>query len=240
MPGTGVRTDTMGSMRKGLVTLFVIACVALALGLVGPPVYRLITSHGLQTASIAEDSGNPATTGVDGHWEVIPGSGKNTSQVGYTFNEVLPGQEKTTSGRGEGVKGSLVVAGEKLTEGRITVDVESISSDIEKRDINVRNHILQTGTYPEASFEVTKPADLSALPDDGSSGTVDLTGNLTLHGETREVTAGLKVLRTGDNVIVEGKLPVVRADFNLNSPTFVASQIADQGTLDLLLVLGQK
>jgi polyisoprenoid-binding protein YceI len=227
-------------MRKGLVTLFVIACVALALGLVGPPVYRLFSDHGLQTASISDDSGQAASVGVDGHWDVIPGSGKNTSQVGYTFDEVLPGQRKSTSGRGEVVTGDLVVTDGKLTEGKITVDVASISSDIEKRDINVRNHILQTDTYPEASFEVTKPTDLSALPDDGTSGEVTLTGNLTLHGKTRPVSTDVKALRTGDNVIVEGNLPVVRADYDLNSPTFVASQIADEGTLDLLLVFGQK
>lgn len=230
----------MEGMRKGLVTLFVIACVALALGLVGPPVYRLISSHGLQTASISDDSGEPASVGLDGNWEVVEGSGKNSSQVGYTFDEVLPGQEKSTSGRGEGVEGDLVVTDGSLTEGKITVDVGSITSDIEKRDINVRNHILQTDTYPEASFEVTKPVDLSGLPDDGSSGKVTLTGSLTLHGQTREVTSEVTALRTADNVIVEGNLPVVRADYDLNSPTFVASQIADEGTLDLLLVFGQK
>lgn len=230
----------MGSMRKGLITLFVVAVVALAVGLVAPPVYKLLTSHGLQTASIAEGTGEPASVGTDGHWTVVDGVGANRSQAGYTFDEVLPGQSKTTSGRGDGVTGDLVVDDGKLTEGHITVDVESIGSDIEKRDINVRRHVLQTDLYPQATFEITKPADLSALPDDGTSGTVTVTGNLTLHGTTRPVTTDLTVLRTGDNVIVEGKLPVVRADFGLQSPQFIASQIADKGTVDLLLVLGLK
>ncbi|AWT26234.1 Protein YceI [Corynebacterium provencense] len=229
--------DNMVGMRKGLVTLFVVAVIAMAVGLVAPPVYRLITSHGLQTASIADGSGEPASVGVDGHWSVIPGVGANRSQAGYTFDEVLPGQAKTTSGRGEGVTGDLIVNDGTLTEGTVTVDVNSIGSDIEKRDINVRRHILQTDLYPDAVFEVTKPADLSALPDDGTAATVKLTGDLTLHGETRQVSADLKVLRTGENVIVEGKLPVVRKDFGLQSPQFVASQIADDGTIDLLLVL---
>jgi hypothetical protein len=38
---------------------------------------------------------------------------------------------------------------------------------------------------------------------------------------------------------VEGKLPVVREDFGLQSPQFVASQIAAEGTIDLLLVFAQ-
>nr|WP_041631386.1 YceI family protein [Corynebacterium terpenotabidum] len=226
-------------MRKGLIALFVVACVALAIGLVVPPVYKLMTSHGLQTASIAEGSGEPASIGVDGSWKVVDGVGANSSQAGYTFDEVLPGQRKTTSGRGDGVSGSLKVSDGMLTEGRITVDVESISSDIEKRDINVRQHILQTDLYPEATFEVTEPADLSGLPDDGTVGTVTLTGDLTMHGTTQSVTVDLQILRTGKNVIVEGELPIVRSDFNLNSPQFVASQIAAEGTLDLLLVFAQ-
>lgn len=230
----------MVGMRKGLITLLVVACVALAIGLVAPPVYKLMTSHGLQTASIAEGSGDPASVGLDGHWKTVNGVGANRTQAGYTFDEVLPGQRKTTSGRGEGVTGDIVVSDGRLTEGSITVDVESIGSDIEKRDINVRRHILQTDLYPEASFEVTEPVDLSALPDTGTVGTVKLIGDLSMHGKTNRVSAELKVLRTGKYIIVEGKLPIVRADYNLNSPQFVASQIAAEGTLDLLLVFGQK
>jgi len=82
--------------------------------------------------------------------------------------------------------------------------------------------------------------DLSGLPDDGTVDTVTLTGDLTMHGHTNPVTADLSVLRTGDHVIVEGKLPVVREDFGLQSPQFVASQIAAEGTIDLLLVFAQK
>lgn len=227
-------------MRKGIIALFVVACVALAIGVVAPPVYKLLSSHGLRTASIADGTGEPASVGVDGSWSVIDGAGSNHSQAGYTFDEVLPGQRKSTSARGNGVTGALSVADGKLTEGKVTVDVNSISSDIEKRDINVRNHILQTDVYPEASFEVTKPADLSGLPGDGTVGTVTLTGDLTMHGKTRSITTDLQVLRTGDNVIIEGKLPVKRADFGLTSPQFVASQIAEDGTIDLLLVLAQK
>lgn len=233
-------TDTIGGMRKGLLALFIVACVALAVGLVAPPVYKLLSSRGLQTASIAEGSGEPASVGIDGDWTIVSGAGPNRSQAGYTFDEVLPGQRKSTSGRGEDVTGSLTVTDGKITEGQIIVNVEDISSDIEKRDINVRRHILETDKYPEASFEVTKPVDISGLPDNGLVDTIKLTGDLTLHGTTHSVTAELKVLRTGKHVIVEGKLPVVRADYGLNSPEFVASQIAKEGTIDLLLVFAQK
>lgn len=227
-------------MRKGIVTLVVVAVVALAIAIVGPPVYKLITSEGLQTASIADGSGEPPTVGIDGHWDVVPGVGANSSEAGYTFDEVLPGQEKSTSGRTSSVNGSLIVDDGVLQEGRVTVDVASIASDIEKRDIHVRDNILHTDNYPEATFSITSPVDLSSLPEDGSVDTVTVRGDLTMHGETNEVSADLKVLRSGENVIVEGQVPVNREDFDIVSPEFVASQIAEEGTVDLLLVFELK
>ncbi|MDN6704834.1 YceI family protein [Corynebacterium glyciniphilum] len=225
-------------MRKGIVTLVVVTVVALAIAIVGPPVYRLLTSEGLQTASIADGSGEPATVGVDGHWDVVSGAGENSSEAGYTFDEVLPGQEKSTSGRTSSVSGSLVVNDGILEEGRVTVDVDSIESDIEKRDIHVRDNILHTDQYPEATFTISDPVDLSSLPEDGSVDTVTVNGELTMHGKTNDVTAELTVLRTGENVIVEGQVPVEREAFGIVSPEFVASQIAEEGTVDLLLVFG--
>ncbi|MDN5684550.1 YceI family protein [Corynebacterium glyciniphilum] len=225
-------------MRKGIVTLVVVTVVALAIAIVGPPVYRLLTSEGLQTASIADGSGESATVGVDGHWDVVSGAGENSSEAGYTFDEVLPGQEKSTSGRTSSVSGSLVVNDGILEEGRVTVDVDSIESDIEKRDIHVRDNILHTDQYPEATFTISDPVDLSSLPEDGSVDTVTVNGELTMHGKTNDVTAELTVLRTGENVIVEGQVPVEREAFGIVSPEFVASQIAEEGTVDLLLVFG--
>ncbi|MDN6387424.1 MAG: YceI family protein, partial [Corynebacterium sp.] len=184
--------------------------------------------------------GEPPPVGLDGHWAVVPGGGAKSSEAGYTFAEVLPGQEKSTSGRTSSVDGSLVVDDGVLQEGRVTVDVASIASDIEKRDIHVRDNILHTDDYPEATFSITSPVDLSSLPEDGSVDTVTVRGDLTMHGETNEVSADLKVLRSGENVIVEGQVPVNREDFGIVSPEFVASQIAEEGTVDLLLVFGLK
>lgn len=225
-------------MRKGIVTLVVVTVVALAIAIVGPPVYRLLTSEGLQTASIADGSGEPATVGLDGHWDVVSGAGENSTEAGYTFDEVLPGQEKSTSGRTSEVSGDLVVANDVLEEGKVTVDVASIESDIEKRDIHVRDNILHTDQYPEATFTISDPVDLSSLPEDGSVDTVTVNGELTMHGKTNDVTAQLTVLRTGENVIVQGQVPVEREAFGIVTPEFVASQIAEEGTVDLLLVFG--
>ncbi|WP_214283712.1 YceI family protein [Campylobacter jejuni] len=53
------------------------------------------------------------------------------------------------------------------------------------------------------------------------------------------MTAELKVLRTGEHVILQGNIPFKRSDFDIQTPQFVAATIADEGTIDLLLVLEQ-
>ncbi|CAQ05014.1 YceI family protein [Corynebacterium urealyticum] len=227
-------------MRKGIITLGVIGIIAAFLFGVGPIAYQLLTDRGLQTADLVEGGPEP-TTSADGHWVIVPGAGANHTQAGYTFREILPGQEKTTSGRAdnsteENIKGDLQVTDGTLTEGLVEVRVAGISSDVEKRDINVRRSILHTEDYPKAKFSITEPVDLSKVPEDGSVGEVEVTGDLTLRGESNKVTAPLKVLRTGDKVVVQGKVPFKRSDFNIETREFVAAKIADEGTIDLLLV----
>ncbi|MDH2454926.1 YceI family protein [Corynebacterium bovis] len=227
-------------MRKGIITLTVVAIIVILLAGLGPVVYRYATDEGVRTANLGDGSGEPASVGVDGHWSVVEGIGANHSQAGYTFDEVLPGQRKSTSGRGTGVEGSFVVRDGRLTEGEVTVQVDSISSDIEKRDINVRNHILQSDRFPTARFTVRSPVDVSALPADGTAGSVTVPGTLTLHGRTHDVSPTMKVLRSGDHVIMESHIPVTRDDYGLQSPQFVASDISQEGTIDVLLVLSSQ
>src|SRR5699024_12510075 len=123
-------------MRKGIITLGVIGIIAAFLFGVGPIAYQLLTDRGLQTADLVEGGPEP-TTSAAGHWVIVPGAGANHTQAGYTFRELLPGQEKTTSGRAatsaEGnIKGDLQVTDGSLTDGIVDVRVAALPSDEEQ------------------------------------------------------------------------------------------------------------
>ena len=75
---------------------------------------------------------------------------------------------------------------------------------------------------------------------DGTVGTVKVTGDLTLHGKTKEITTELTALRTAESVIIEGNIPVKRSDFDIEPGEFVAAVIDDEGTIDLLLVFQKR
>lgn len=231
-------------MRKGIITLGVVAVVVLVAMSLGPVAVNLLTNRGLQTASL-DTGGEPATIGVDGTWEVVRGAGRNFSQAGYTFGEKLPSARKTTSGRTDNshdknIVGEVKVRNGVMTEAVVKVDVASISSDVEKRDINVRRKILLTDKHPRAEFTLTKPVRVSQIPKNGTVDTIKVRGDLQLVGKRRPVAAEFKVLRTGENVLLEAHVPFKRSAFGIETGQFVASKIDDEGTIDLLLVLARK
>ncbi|AZA13540.1 YceI family protein [Corynebacterium choanae] len=223
------------TINKPFVILMVIAIVVIALVSVGPTVYTLATSTGVKAEALDIDDARPASTDLDGTWKIVPGSGRNSTQVGFTFHEVLPGTRKATSGSTYAVDGTVVVANERLQSADLVVDATSLRTDVKKRDINVAMKILHTDTYPTAEFHTTEPVDLSALPEDGTPAEVTIPGELTLHGVTHTVEPVFTVVRTGKRVLMYSTLPVNRLDYNVKTPEFVAATIAEEGELNIRL-----
>ncbi len=216
----------------GVAVIIILALVALV-----PLAINLLSHPGIKTEGIDADGAKPASTDVDGTWVVTNKPGKNVTSAGFTFQELLPGDERITSGSTQGVKGEMSIEGSSLTAGEVTVDMTNIVTDRDVRDENVRRKILHTEEYPEAAFVLTEPADVSQLPDDGTVGSVTLTGDLTIHGETNSVTQEFNVLRTGDNVIVHADIPIKRSEYGVESPEFVAAKIAEDGEVNIRLKL---
>ncbi|MBC3185581.1 YceI family protein [Corynebacterium sp. zg-331] len=223
--------------RKLVVTVFIIAIALIAVLSILPTVLSAMNGPGVKTQGLNPQGAKAASTSMNGHWQVTARAGENTTSAGYTFHEILPGDKRVTSGSTTKVEGSLNVEEDALTSGLITVDMTAVASDNERRDINVRTKILETEVYPTADFEVTAPVNLSGMPDDGTVGEVIVPGKLTLHGHTRDVEATMKVLRSGDYVAVSSDIPLRRADYEVETPDFVAASIAEEGQINIRLAL---
>ena len=71
------------------------------------------------------------------------------------------------------------------------------------------------------------------MPADGSTFTANAVGQLTLHGQVKDVTIPVKAKRSADVVVVSGSLPIVLADYGITKPnSFAVLSIADQGTME--------
>ena len=183
----------------------------------------------------------PLAGGVDGTWKVDTSIGSfadNTSSfVGYRVQEQLATIGGNVAvGRTPNVSGTLTISGTKLTTATITADLTTLQSDDSRRDGQLRRQGIETGTYPTATFTLTSPVEVTSVPADGQTVEVTATGNLTLHGVTKEVQIPLTARLTGSVIEVTGSLPIVFPDYGIQKPnSFIVLSIADQGTMELQL-----
>ena len=75
------------------------------------------------------------------------------------------------------------------------------------------------------------------MPDDGSLVTVPLTGDLTIHGETKNVTQDFQVVRDGDTIILGGDIPINRLEFGVEAPEMIAAKISEVGDVNVRVTL---
>jgi polyisoprenoid-binding protein YceI len=210
-----------------------VVVVVLVVG--GPFVYtHLIESKAparLSLSSAPSTTTGGAPVALDGTWKVASGS-----QAGYRVKEVLFGQSHEAVGRTGGVTGSFQVTGATVSATTLTVDLTTVTSDQDRRDRQFQGRIMDTSSYPTATFATGQPIDLGSVPAAGADKTVDVTGQLTLHGTTKPATANLTVRYTGSAVDVSGTIPVTFADWGIPNPSFAGIVTTeDRGLVEFLL-----
>jgi polyisoprenoid-binding protein YceI len=219
-----------GSWKRWLVA----GAVGVGLLVVGGPFVYFRFIQGKAPAPLTLSTSSPstsATTGsVEGTWTVADGS-----QVGYRVKEILFGQSAEAVGRTEEVTGSITIEGSTVTTASFSVDMATVTSDERRRDNQFRGRIMDTSTYPTATFELTEPITLAAIPAEGVTGTATATGKLTLHGVTRTIAFKLSGRRNASAIEVSGSIPIQFGDYNIENPSFGPAQTGDDGTLEFLL-----
>ncbi|MEU2348995.1 YceI family protein [Modestobacter sp. NPDC049651] len=212
----------------GVVGVVVVGVVA------GPLVYAALEDDAPPAATVqAQPSDVALTPATDGTWTVVAGS-----SAGYRVHEVLNGADVTVAGTTDQVTGQVVITGGDLTSAQVDVDVASIRTDRSQRDGYFRDDVMHVDENPTATFRVDQPVDVPELS--GTPVTVQVPGDLTLAGQTREVTAPLSVVRTADGVDLSGSIPVTFGDYGIEAPNLGFVRVDDQGAVEFLLHLAQQ
>lgn len=214
--------------------------VLLTLVAVVPVVWGLLTGPGVRTEPVDTSKTQPANTELDGEWTIVDGERPNTTAVGFTFEELLPSDARVTSGTTFDVVGEATIEQETLTAGHVEVDMTTIGSDRDVRDENVRRKLFETDQYPTSSFKITEPIDLSHLPEDGSAGEIEVTGDLTIKDQTHEISDTFKAVRDDDQLLISGAPIINRNEFGVESPEMIAAEIADEGELNIRLAFAKE
>ena len=187
-----------------------------------------------------DDTAGAATApqGLVGTWTVIA---DGRSFAGYRVQEELGGiGTNTAAGRTTNVSGTLTFDGAAITAVDIEVDLTTLQSDDSRRDGALRGRGLEWGTFPTATFTLTAPIRIDAVPEEGEPRAFTATGAFTLHGVTQEVHIALEGQRIGDVVAVVGSLDIQFADYDIVAPTaFVVVSIEDHGVMEFQLLFGR-
>ena len=193
------------------------------------------TSEPEAPADEATEEDAPADAGLVGRWEVLA---DGSSFAGYRVEEELARIGATTAvGRSTVLTGSLVFDGAAITEVVIEVDLTALVSDDSRRDGALRRQALETNAYPTTTFTLTEPIPIDSAPAEGETLSVTATGDLTLHGVTREVQIPMEGQLVGDRVAVVGSIEIVFADYDMDSPSaFIVLAIDDHGIMEFQLV----
>jgi polyisoprenoid-binding protein YceI len=233
------RTGRRGWGWKRWTVLGVVVAVVLVVG--GPFVYiHFIQGKAPAPLTLGSSSAGDPTTGpttgggggggrsvADGTWSLGDGS-----LVGYRISETIFGQSNVAVGRTSSITGSVTIAGDTVTKGSFTVEMTTVASDEARRDVQFNDRIMETSTYPTATFALTGPIDLGRIPAEGGTGTYRATGTLTLHGVTKTVTFTVQARRSGSAFEVAGSIPVTFADYGIENPSFGFVTTEDHGVLE--------
>jgi polyisoprenoid-binding protein YceI len=167
---------------------------------------------------------------VDGQWVVAA-----DSVVGYRAKEVIVAQKTEGVGRTSAVTGVLTIADEQVTSAEFTVDMTTLKSDSSRRDRQVNTRILDTATYPTATFVMKEPIVLTAEALAGSDLTATVTGTLTLRGVTKDIDVTLIARLIEDVIEVNGSIELVFAEWSIPDPSLPGITVEDRGQLEFLL-----
>ncbi len=172
-----------------------------------------------------------------------------TNQVGdnlIKFVSAAPLEE--IKGTTSGITGSFILDLDNLeaTSGKITVDVESMNTRLNKRDSHMKGkEWLDSKQYPTIVFEIKGLSDIQIVRADNNVGEIKAmaTGSFIMHGETKQIKApiSLKFVREseatkkrapGDFELVQTSFKVGLKDFNVKGTAgIVGSKVGE--TIDI-------
>lgn len=110
--------------------------------------------------------------------------------------------------------------GEWTIRSRIVVPAGAMRTGNKSRNKKMREQVLETGRFPEIVFEARRvTADLSRFPKDQHL-TVEVTGDLTVHGKAVRVKLPVDVFVRPDHVLLQGSFPLAWKQFGLADPSF--------------------
>jgi polyisoprenoid-binding protein YceI len=161
----------------------------------------------------------PAPPASGARLEIVDGS-----TASYRVQEQLAGVNFPNDAVGitPSVTGTLAINPDgsvDSAQSKLTIDLRNLKSDQDMRDGYIQKRTLETDKFPMAEFVPKRIQGLpSPLPTMGQAG-FQLTGDMTIHGKTSEITWTGVATFNKDQVAGRGTTNFTFATFGLTKPT---------------------
>jgi len=213
-----MKTTKALSLTLGLTVMVLAACGGAA----------TVTPTGTPAATTPTASPVPATasptaasTAASGRsWTIATESKAVVSVREQLVGVSLPSDAVLTTTGGGGTF-ALNADGTFTSDSKITFDLTTLTSDNRTRDDFIKQDTLQVRQFPKAEFVPTRTSGLVTPLAANGTFTFKLTGNLTVHGTTKEVTFDVVATRSGGDLTAMATLnPTVKfGDFGMRAPS---------------------
>jgi polyisoprenoid-binding protein YceI len=114
---------------------------------------------------------------------------------------------------------------------RIVIGADSLESSNRVRDHDLRDVVLEAVKYPEIVFSATSyKGDLSKLAP-GTLVTIEIAGDLTVHGVTQPIQTSIQCAMLEDHLFVTGAVPIHWKAFGVHDMSKMFSKVKDPMTI---------
>lgn len=208
-------------LSRTLVPLATASLLLAACGGAAAPSSTVTPTTAATSATVAATTATPSAsaTTTTGTWTV-----SNTSKATVRVREQLVGVNLPSDAVlvATGATGTFVLKddGTFSSDAKISFDLTTLASDNRNRDDFVKSDTLQTRQFPKAEFVPTKTTGLTLPMPASGEFTFKLTGQITIHGKTKEVTFDVQAKRTGNELTATATAaPAWKfADFGMTAP----------------------
>jgi len=185
------------------------------------------------TVNDAVEVDTPSTEGNEPAEMAEPEGTKYVIDTGSS-NINFTGSKKTGphSGGWSEYEGTVIVPDGDFTKAYIKIVIQMASTFSDDKDLTVKligKEFFEAETYPTATFLATSI--------EGSGEEFNVSGNLTLHGVTKNLTFPALVELSDDSLIAEAEFSIDRKDFEINYDG-LADNVINDGVLMLFYVEG--
>lgn len=199
-------------------------------------------SNSSAAAATPAASPTPAAPAAPLHFVV-----NQQSQAAYTVHEKLTRLPAPSDaiGKTSAIMGDLyLIAGKGLAPNPpsvFTVDLTTLTSDAAPRDRFIKQNVLQTPQFPDATFTITGIDGFPTSYKEGDQVNVSITGTMNIHGVEKPLTWTGQAQEAGGHLEAVVSTDFQMQDFGMQPPSVPVVQSVDSHVhLDLHLFADQQ